>query len=249
MTSEEAVIRYLQRNSLVEFTPRAALIDMDGTLYDSMPSHARAWKQMMSEVGVEVPLEEFFLYEGRTGASTINILFNRSFGRDATAEEAARLYHRKTELFSAMPPVKPMPGAAAMLDFLKMNGVECVLVTGSGQASLIQRLERDYPGTFTIDHMITGRNVKFGKPDPEPYLKAMQLIGRKPGECIVIENAPLGVESGHASGAFTVGVNTGPIPIETLCDAGADIVYDSMNQFADNLPLLFSSMGTTKNNI
>lgn len=240
--------KYLQRQSQISIVPKAALIDMDGTLYDSMPSHARAWHQMMLEVGVDVPEEEFFLYEGRTGASTINLLFNRAFNRNATAEEAEALYRRKSELFAAMPHVNPMPGAKDFLQFLKDTGIRRVLVTGSGQRSLIDRLEHDFPGAFISEMMITSREVTKGKPDPEPYIKAMKLAGVQPNECIVIENAPLGIESGHRSGAFTIGVNTGPIPIQALEDAGADIVYPSMPDFAEGLPILIYGMITTMNN-
>lgn len=244
----DIIQRYLRDNSQVTVLPKAALIDMDGTLYDSMPSHARAWQQMMREVGVEVPVDEFFMYEGRTGRSTINILFNRAFGRDATSQEVEDLYRRKTELFSSLPPVSPMPGAAGLLQFLEEAGIKRVLVTGSGQRSLIDRLERDFPGAFSPDLMITSRDVTKGKPDPEPYIAAMKLAGVQRNECIVIENAPLGVESGHRAGAFTVGVTTGLIPAQTLADAGADIVYPSMPDFAERLPMLIYGMITTMNN-
>ncbi len=248
MIEKIAIQNYLQRNSTISLQPKAALIDMDGTLYDSMPSHARAWQQMMLEVGIEIPLEEFFLYEGRTGASTINILFNRAFGRDATAEEAERLYRRKTELFSAMPPVSPMPGALQMLNFLRETGIKRVLVTGSGQHSLIDRLSHDFPKAFSEDMIISSRSVKHGKPNPEPYETAMKLAKVQPWQSIVIENAPLGIEAGHASKAFTIGVNTGPISPQALHDAGADLVYDSMPEFANKLPLLIFEMLTTMNN-
>lgn len=244
----DIIQRYLRVNTRVTVLPKVALIDMDGTLYDSMPSHARAWQQMMREVGVEVPVDEFFMYEGRTGRSTINILFNRAFGRSATDREVEDLYRRKTELFSALPEVSPMPGAADFLQFLKEAGIGRVLVTGSGQRTLIDRLERDFPGAFSPELMITSRDVTKGKPDPEPYLAAMKLAGAQPNECIVIENAPLGVEAGHRAGAFTVGVTTGPIPAEALADAGADIVYSSMPEFAGHLPMLIYGMITTMNN-
>ena len=99
----------------------------------------------MYTVGIDVPANEFFRYEGRTGASTINLIFNQKLGREATEEECRSLYRRKTELFSSLPPVSPMPGAADMLDFMKQIGMKRVLVTGSGQSSLISRLDTDYP--------------------------------------------------------------------------------------------------------
>ncbi len=239
---------FLARQDYINVIPRAALIDMDGTLYDSMPSHARAWQKMMAEVGIDMPLEDFFRNEGRTGASTIDLLFRKAFGRSATEAEMRDLYKRKTELFAEFPPVKPMPGADDMLSFLEQIDVKRVLVTGSGQSSLIDRLNIDYPGAFRMDMRVTSRDVAKGKPSPEPYFKAMELAGVKPNECIVVENAPLGVQSGHASGAFTVGVNTGPIDPEELSAAGADIVFPSMKDFADSLPLLVYSLITTSRN-
>lgn len=241
--------RFLRSNNYIRVVPRAALIDMDGTLYDSMPSHARAWCRLMAESGIDVPVNEFFRYEGRTGASTINLIFKQKLGREATDEECRALYHRKTELFSSMPPVSPMPGAAEMLDFMKQIGMRRVLVTGSGQNSLISRLDTDYPGAFTEDLRVTSRDVVHGKPAPEPYLKAMEKARVTAPECIVVENAPLGVEAGHAAGMFTIGINTGPLDPRELTEAGADVVFDSMPEFAEGLPMLVYSLITTMNNV
>lgn len=80
MTPEQmAVSRYLKRHDLISFSPTAALIDMDGTLYDSMPRHADAWYRLMTEEGVPCEHDEFFMYEGRTGRDTIRLLFKRAF--------------------------------------------------------------------------------------------------------------------------------------------------------------------------
>lgn len=240
--------RYLTSNNLIRFTPRAALIDMDGTLYDSMPGHARAWQQMMAEIGVSIDYNEIFLHEGRTGASTIDLLIHRAFGRPANEEEMRELYRRKTELFAAMPPVTAMPGAAEMLHFFKMAEIKCVLVTGSGQSSLLNRLDTDFPGIFAEDMRVTSRDVVNGKPHPEPFIRAMEKAGVKSYESIVVENAPLGVEAGHRSGAFTIGVTTGPVPADALREAGADVVFASMKECAGQLPLLVYGFITTMNN-
>ena len=84
--------------------------------------------------------------------------------------------------------------------------------------------------------MVTSRDVSRGKPDPEPYLLAMEKAGVLPSEAVVIENAPLGVKAGAASGAFTVAVTTGPIRESEMRAAGADMVFPSMEAFADALP-------------
>ncbi|MDE6337643.1 MAG: 3-dehydroquinate synthase [Muribaculaceae bacterium] len=212
---------------------RAALIDMDGVLYDSMPHHARAWHQMMKEQGIDTVQEEFFLYEGMTGQATINLIFNRELGRDTTPEEAKRLYTRKAELFVNSGKKEPMPGADRMLRALMRGGIPRVLVTGSAQSSLLNSLNDDYPGAFPDNLRVTALDVKHGKPNPEPYLIGAAKVGVDPKQAIVIENAPLGVRAGKASGAFTIAVTTGPIPREEFVKEGADLIFSSMNEFAD----------------
>ena len=240
--SDDIILSFLQRRHYKQLQPLAALIDMDGTLYDSMGNHADAWHRLATELGIPTTREEFFLYEGRTGASTLNLLFNRAYNRDATAQEIEELYARKALYFTQMPAVKPMPGAMQMLNFFKEVNMRRVLVTGSGQRSLIDRLEKDFPGAFTSDMMITSRDVKCGKPHPEPFIKAMEMARVRPSQAIAIENAPLGVKSASAAGAFTVAVTTGPIPREELIKAGAAIVFDSMEQCAEMLPQLVFKM-------
>lgn len=245
----EAIIdAALRRHGYISFRPKAALIDMDGTLYDSMPRHAQAWKRMTDEIGLSIPIDEFYLHEGRTGAATINIFFRRAYGRDATDDEVKELYGRKTRYFNELPAVSVMPGAAELLGFLKSIGMKMVLVTGSGQSSLINRVDEDFPGIFEPGMKLTAADVRRGKPAPDPYLAAMRLAGTAPAESIVIENAPLGVESGSTSGAFTIGVTTGPVPAETLSDSGADIVFPSMKSLAENMPLLLYGIFTNSRN-
>ncbi|MCM1517202.1 MAG: HAD-IA family hydrolase [Pseudoflavonifractor sp.] len=235
---QDIILRHLRRHHLKRMEPLAALIDMDGTLYDSMGGHTLAWHTLANELGIPSTREEFYLYEGRTGASTLDILFNRAYGRDATPEEKQRLYHRKTELFAAMAPPQPMPGSADMLRTFVDTGIRRILVTGSGQSSLIDRLDTDFPGVFLPGMRVTSRDVTHGKPHPEPFIRAMQIAGVTPSQAIAVENAPLGVKSASAAGAFTVAVTTGPIPREEMERAGASIVYGSMREFADALPEL-----------
>lgn len=234
----DIILRHLRRHHFKSMEPLAALIDMDGTLYDSMGGHTLAWHTLAGELGIPSTREEFYLYEGRTGGSTLDILFNRAYGRDATPEEKERLYRRKTELFAAMEPPRPMPGAADMLHTLVEASLRRVLVTGSGQSSLINRLDVDFPGVFLPGMRVTSRDVSHGKPHPEPFIRAMQIAGVTPSQAIAVENAPLGVKSASAAGAFTVAVTTGPIPREEMERAGASIVYGSMREFADELPAL-----------
>lgn len=245
MDEQSAIKKYLVRNDIPHMEINAALIDMDGVLYDSMKNHTAAWYRMVTELGIKCSRDEFYLYEGMTGAATINLLFNRAFGHPATREQMKELYHKKTVYFSELPKPEPMPGAGEMLNILKQNNITPVLVTGSGQSSLIDRLNSDYPGMFMPQNKITAHDVKHGKPNPEPYLKGLERVKSQPYQAIVIENAPLGVAAGHASGCFTIGITTGPVPESKLWENGSDIVYKSMPEFACSLPGLLKEMNKT----
>ena len=216
---------------------KAALIDMDGVLYDSMKYHTLAWKQMMEENGIECSRDEFYLYEGMTGAATIDLIWQREFGHPCDPEKRTALYDYKTKIFKKIGGNEPMPGADRMLRTLCDRGIKCIVVTGSGQASLIDNIRKDYPGVFADNMMVTAHDVTKGKPDPEPYLKGLEKAGVSPEEAIVIENAPLGVRAGVAAGVRTMAVCTGPIPKKNFQDEKAWGIFPSMNEFADMLPL------------
>lgn len=206
---------------------------MDGVLFNSMPYHADAWHKTMKTHGLHLSREEAYMHEGRTGTGTINIICQRQLGRDATAEEIERIYHEKSIEFNKNPEPERMPGAWELLQKIKAEGITPTVVTGSGQRSLLNRLEHNFPGMFRQELMVTAFDVKHGKPNPEPYLMALAKGGLKADEAIVIENAPLGVEAGHKAGIFTIAVNTGPLDGQVLLDAGADMLFPSMQALCD----------------
>ena len=225
---------------------KAFLFDMDGVLFDSMPGHAFAWAKVMTAYGLPMKEVDAFENEGRTGIGTISIFTQRYWGRDATEEEARELYRRKTIVFneymaarSGEAPV--IPGAADVLNKVRARGLKRVLVTGSAQQSLLTRLEQHYPGHFTADLMVTGDDVRYGKPHPEPYLMGLQKAGVTADEAIVVENAPLGVQAAKAAGIFTIAVNTGPLPESVLWNAGADRVFPDMYALVEALDTLLPS--------
>lgn len=224
---------------------KAALIDMDGVLYDSMPKHAKAWSRLMSELGVRIPEEEFFLYEGMTGAATIELLLRRNGLPVPDPEEIRRLYARKAAYFRESGAALPMEGADRMIRTLLDHGVRTVLVTGSAQSSLIDRLETDYPGAFPPERRVTALDVSRGKPDPEPYLRGLQIAGTLPEETMVIENAPLGVRAGVAAGLATYAVTTGPVPRPAFEAEHPTAIYPSMTAFADALPRILEDPGNS----
>ena len=218
---------------------RAVLFDMDGVLYDSMPSHAKAWHRAMAHFGYDLPEQEAYMHEGRTGASTINIVSRRQRGVEESEERIQEIYHVKSQFFNEYPPAEPMPGALDLLRELQAQGLKILIVTGSGQTSLLDRLNHHFPGVFCRELMVTAFDVKHGKPAPEPYLMGLQKGGLCSEECVVVENAPLGVRAAKAAGIFTVAVNTGPLPDSALADEGADLLFPSMQALCDAWEELF----------
>src|SRR5690606_33468488 len=130
-----------------------------------------------------------------------------------------------------------IPGAKEVLNIVKEQGLKPILVTGSGQPSLLDRLDTHFPDTFSPETMVTAFDVVNGKPDPEPYLMGLEKGGKlTPNQALVIENAPLGIESAAVAGIFTIAVNTGLLSDELLMDAGASLLFHSMTELLDNLP-------------
>ncbi len=212
---------------------RGIMFDMDGVLFDSMPYHSKSWARVCNEYGLHITEEEVYMNEGRTGFSTINWLTERQWGRATTQEEVEHIYALKCKAFNAYPEAPKMPGAEELLRQVKASGRMICVVTGSGQASLLNRLTGNYPGFFTEERIVSSRDVKHGKPHPEPYIMGLEKMGLQPWEAVIVENAPLGVRAGVAAGVFTIAANTGPLADKVLAEEGASIVVPSMLALAE----------------
>ncbi|GHT59781.1 beta-phosphoglucomutase [Bacteroidia bacterium] len=215
---------------------KAVLFDMDGVLYDSMLYHVQAWHETILSLGIDSNPDDYYLFEGMTGHATIDILFNREYGHGATEKEKQTIYAQKSGRFVELNcEPRPMPGAKEVLEIVKQSGAKRVLVTGSGQPTLFGNLDKDFPGSFEKGLMVTSYDVKFGKPHPEPYLLGLEKAGVTAEEALVVENAPLGVQSAVAAGIYTIAVNTGPLPDSVLSDAGARLIFPSMAALAEKI--------------
>ena len=196
-----------------------------------MKNHATAWNLAMQQYGMTLSREEAYMHEGRTGAGTINIVSQRERGYEASEEEIKQIYQTKSDIFNKLPKAERMPGAYEVLQKIKSERLIPMVVTGSGQLSLLDKLNHNFPDIFKQELMVTAFDVKYGKPNPEPYLMALQKANIQANEAIVIENAPLGVRAGVAAGIFTIAVNTGPLPDSALLDEGANLLFHSMPDF------------------
>lgn len=229
-----AIRKYLEEHGFEALSPKAVLFDMDGVLYDSMPNHAIAWQESMARFHIHMTSEDAYATEGARGVDTIRMMVRLQQHREIDEAEAQRMYDVKSETFHSLPEAPVMPGILSLMAQIDACGIQCGVVTGSGQRPLIQRILRDFGRYVDEAHITTAYDVSRGKPDPDPYLVGLEKAGGlKPWEAIVVENAPLGVRAGVAARIFTIGVNTGPLPNEQLLQAGAHLLFPSMTEFSD----------------
>ena len=242
MNYKEIIEQYVQLQGRKALQLRAVLFDMDGVLFDSMPYHAKAWSQVMTEAGFHFTEEDVYMNEGRTGADTINTASLAQFGKPSTPEQIDALCKAKCEIFATYPETPRMQGALELVRKVKECGLTPMIVTGSGTPTLLDRIQSNFPGIFDEGHIVTSFNVKRGKPFPDPYLLALEKGGFAPNEAIVVENAPLGVTAGVAAGLFTIAANTGPLNPEVLYKAGANMVFPSVEAINNDWANLLAAL-------
>ncbi len=170
------------------------------------------------------------------------MFYKRSFGRDISPEYCREIAADKSQCVLAHGDIPLMEGAYDTVRAVKEAGVMPIVITGSSQPSLFTKLDRMFDSMLCADCMVTAFDVRKGKPDPEPYLTGMEKAGVGASEAIVVENSPLGVRSGKAAGAFTIAVNTGPLPDSALKEAGADMIFPSMRVLSSKIKDIISSL-------
>lgn len=228
-----AIRKYLEEHGFETLCPRAVLFDMDGVLYDSMPNHAIAWQESMARFQIHMTAEDAYATEGARGVDTIRMMVRIQQQREIDEPEAQKMYDEKTRIFHSLPESPVMPGILELMEQIREQGIQCGVVTGSGQRPLIRRILNDFGRYVDEAHITTAYDVRRGKPNPDPYLAGLQKAGSlEPWQAIVVENAPLGVRAGVAANIFTVAVNTGPLPNEELLHAGANLLFPTMTEFS-----------------
>jgi sugar-phosphatase len=178
-------------------TIRGVLFDMDGTIVDSGASTVRTWTQWAERMGVADRLE---ILHGQPAIETVRALFP-----NATPEELAELCADQTVAEREdLDGVVAMPGAHDLFAFLEENGIPWAVVTS---ADLLLAQARLGSAGITPPILVTCEDITHGKPHPEPFLLGASLIGIDITECVVVEDAPAGVQAGLASGAVTAALN------------------------------------------
>jgi sugar-phosphatase len=203
---------------------RGVLFDLDGVLVDSTPAVARVWAGWARAHGFD-PDEVVKKAHGRPSIATIRELL-------PDADHAAEDREVERREIADIEGVVPLPGAMELLQALPLE--RWAIVTSCTRPLAGVRIRA--AGLPKPRYLVTSTDVKHGKPDPEPYLKGAQLLDVSASECIVIEDAPAGIQAGKAAGARVVALRTTASDAE-LQQAGADwIVDDCAKLFLDSWP-------------
>ena len=199
---------------MIAIRASALLFDLDGVLIDSTPAVSRVWHGWAVEHGFD-PEEVVRMAHGRPSRTTIRELLP-----NADIDQEDREVERRE--MADLAGVVLLPGARELLNALPPE--RWTIATSCTRALAEVRLRA--AGLIIPHNMITSSDVKIGKPDPEPYLKAAAKLGFAASDCIVVEDAPAGVRAGKSAGARVIALLT-TATRRDLESAGADwIVRD-----------------------
>jgi HAD superfamily hydrolase (TIGR01509 family) len=183
--------------------PTAVLFDFDGVLVDSEPIHFRCWRDLLASHGIELDWETY--RSNYIGVNTRQMLehISRKAANRTTAESLLDLIPRKRDLFTELM-CRELPFAADCRGMLtSLSGLRLGVVTSSNRREVVPVLEaagiRD-----RFDVLVCGNDLRAQKPSPEPYLKAVELLGRS--SALALEDSDAGVESAQAAGMEVIRV-------------------------------------------
>jgi len=205
---------------------------MDGVITNTMPDHYKAWNMIFAQEGFHLSHLEVYSREGQPGLISVKELFAEkkiSFSK----EKAMQILKKKEVLFKKIVRRRFIPGARRFLRFLHRNNFTLALVTGTSR----HELHRILPGALykLFDVVITGSDVKNGKPHPEPFLKALQKLKCQPREAVVIENAPFGIQSAKEAGLKCFALETS-LPKPYL--KKADFIFKTVKEMQDKIEFI-----------
>ncbi|MCB1333032.1 MAG: HAD family phosphatase [Roseivivax sp.] len=195
---------------------KALLFDLDGTLLHSDPLHIAVFIELFAEHGQQID-KAYYLEH-------IHGTFNEiTFGRHFPDQDALALADEKEARFRDRlgDSAEPMPGLTALLDRAAAENWRVAVVTNAPRVNAEAMLAA-IGMTDRLPVVIIGDECAAGKPDPAPYLAAMDRLGVAPGDCIAFEDSPSGMTAARASGAYCVGLRSS-LTEDKLCAAGAHV--------------------------
>jgi beta-phosphoglucomutase len=203
---------------------KAVIFDMDGVITDTMRYHYQAWHQVFKSAGLTVTRLDVYRREGQKGIVSI-LGMCKDEKIPMTRSQAQNLLDRKERLFKKIFKKRFILGSRSFVRDLSKKGFRLALVTGTSFHEVEKILPHHIRSLFDV--VITGCDVRHGKPHPEPFRKALRFLKLTAHDAIVIENAPLGIQSAKRAGLKCFALQTS-LPRDYL--SAADDVFLSYTE-------------------
>jgi len=207
---------------------KAIIFDMDGVITDTMRYHFDAWYKILKDFGINVDCYDIYKREGQSGIEALHdILRERNIY--FSKKQVAGILRKKEKLLKKIVKIKFIKGSRPFIRNLKHKGFLLALVTGTSRHEVKRILPKNVYALFNC--LITADDCPKSKPDPYPFNKAENLLKLPKNDCIVIENAPYGIESAKRACLYCVALETS-LPKRFLkC---ADRVFKSLETLKKN---------------
>lgn len=178
---------------------KAALFDLDGTLFDTEGQYTVIWNKISRRFRPDIPGLEY-----KIKGMTLKQIFERYFPDTEIQNEIDTILNQE----EAKMRYEFIPGARAFIEDIKAQGVKCAVVTSSNQIKMAS-VARKMPEFGSIfDRILTAEDFSASKPAPDCYLLGARVFDCDISECVVFEDAFNGLQAGMSSGIYTIGVAT-----------------------------------------
>lgn len=197
---------------------------MDGVIVDTAPYHLKAWQEVFQKRGVKFTEEDFQHSFGQRNDSIVRNTLDEHISRgemEAVATEKEETFRRL-----ARHNIKPFPGVIKLIRSLREHGFKTALAS-SAPIENIRLVIHGLDIANCFDALVSGRDVTEGKPSPQSFLLASRELGVEPENCIVIEDAVVGVAAGKSARTQCIAV-TNTHPRESL--RKADLIVDTLEE-------------------
>lgn len=217
---------------------KGGVFDFDGVIADSHPAHMRAWRKFLSSVGKTVSDEQLrFVLDGRRRDDIL-----RHFLGELAEDQLLDYGQRKERMFRDVASwVRPTDGLPEFLESLESSGL-ALAIASSGSKSRIEFLLDRFGLQSHFRAVVTGDDVKLGKPHPAVYLRAALELEIDPADLVAFEDAVSGVQAARAAGMNCIGIAAQGAAAR-LRDAGASHVVPDFHCLSRSIFLEFSSHG------
>ncbi len=216
---------------------KAILFDFDGVIANTIPYHIQAWQRVLKPLHLSLSAEDVAVEEGASALEIIrNILAKRNIS--LPLQQIRELTDQKRNLYCQITRAHVYPETKEFIERLKGKPFMRGLVTGSIISAVETVTGKDFLTNFHV--IVTSDDVQRNKPDPEPFLRAAEKLNIPPPDCLVIENAPKGIQAAKEAGMYCIALKTtikDPIILQRadlIVNHVHEIPIDSLERFNES---------------